>query len=241
MSRVKSVLRVSIVIAVLLYCIDEERCLHGRCETPAVLNALVVQSNAVKYPLYEQCHSIWASLVMGGDGHTICDVGCLVCSIAMAMHGFHITIEGAESNPQTLNHWLQLHHGYTENRSDLIEENMDSLHPGYFKWPNDGMHVTNDLPLTVIAEYMTRPVPRVVIAHVEDGHHFVLCTGVDIDNNRVKVNDPWKSHTKRDFYNYTEVVGWRLFDMKPMRGVAIGKRKARQTKSQAMILGQLKV
>ena len=51
----------------------------------------------------------------------------------------------------------------------------------------------------------------VVVANVMNGRHFVLATGwSDSDPQTVYVNDPGFS---RSSYDYSDIVGWRLFDM----------------------------
>ncbi len=43
---------------------------------------------------------------------TICQVGCLMTSISEALRGKNIQIEGQDSDPGVLNHWLQRNGGY---------------------------------------------------------------------------------------------------------------------------------
>ena len=60
-------------------------------------------------------------------------------------------------------------------------------------------------------EYIDRKVPRIVIANVMQGEHFVLIVGYRSDNDTLIVND---SGFNRNSYSYSnDVVGWRLFDM----------------------------
>ena len=44
---------------------------------------------------------------MGENNKTICQVGCLMTSISMALNGWNITIGSKKSNPETLNEWLR--------------------------------------------------------------------------------------------------------------------------------------
>lgn len=83
------------------------------------------------YPLYKQCDSRWGNHMMVTK--TICQVGCLMSSVSMALHGHNITIEGKESNPDTLNHWLRLHQGY-DGGNDLEEEVVPKINPGIQFW-----------------------------------------------------------------------------------------------------------
>ena len=85
------------------------------------------------------------------------------------------------------------------------------INPSHISWPADGMHRTNDLPISKIQEFLKAGRP--VIANVMKGAHFVLVIGWDVDNSdTLYINDPGFN---RDTYSYSaDVVGWRLFDMK---------------------------
>jgi hypothetical protein len=140
---------------------------------------------------------------------TVCSVGCLMSSISAALAGRNITIAGSISTPGTLNAWLRSNGGY-DSDNDLEDSAVPNIDPTRIAWPADGMHVHNDLSMNTIRAYLVRG--RVVIANVDAGHHFVLVTGWDYqDEDRVLVND---SGFNRTSYSYsTDVVGWRIFDM----------------------------
>lgn len=163
------------------------------------------------FPLYKQCDEKWGSNNMGINNQTICQVGCLMSSISMALDGFNVQIEGATSTPATLNAFLRTHDGYVKGTSDLEESAVPKI-SSRITWPKDGMHTSNDLSYTKIGEYLNTDPPRVVIANVLHGHHFVLVTAVDnITNDNLYVHDPGFA---RSTYSYkTDVVGWRLFDI----------------------------
>lgn len=83
------------------------------------------------YPLYKQCDPAWAATEIGSaPGITICDVGCLMSSVSMALAYNGIVVpsgwpgstpgQNTTANPQTLNGWLQAHGGYDDN-DDLDE------------------------------------------------------------------------------------------------------------------------
>lgn len=61
------------------------------------------------YPLYKQCDSRWGDELMVHI--SICTAGCLMSSTSMALGGHNIAVTGQESNPGTLNAWLQQHGG----------------------------------------------------------------------------------------------------------------------------------
>ena len=146
---------------------------------------------------------------------TICDVGCLMSSISMAINGWNISISGQTSDPATLNEWLRDNNGYTSG-SDLEEDVIPNIDPTQITWPSDGMHTTNDLPLDTIRAYLLTE--RVVIANVMHGQHFVLVTGFSYsDPDTLYVNDPGFETTTYSYSN--DVVGWRIFHMKPRSGM----------------------
>jgi hypothetical protein len=175
------------------------------------------------YPLYKQCDPVcclvsssiaslhgqrWANNIMEPP-ETICDVGCLMSSISMAINGWNISISGQTSDPATLNEWLRDNNGYTSG-SDLEEDVVPNIDPAI--WPLDGMHTTNDLTLDTIRGLLIHK--RVVIANVMHGEHFVLVTGFSYsDPDTLYVNDPGFNTTTYSYSN--DVVGWRLFHMKP--------------------------
>jgi hypothetical protein len=179
------------------------------------LAALVTGTSALnttvpfEYPLYGQCDEKWGDDMM--DTKTICDVGCLMSSTAMALAGSSIPIRGeVESTPKTLNQWLKHNDGYEGN--NLVEEQVPLIDPERIVWPADGMHREKDLSYATIVEYLTSDPPRIVIGNVNNGSHFVLITGYsDEDHDTFVVNDPGYH---KDQYSYkSDVVGFRLFDM----------------------------
>ena len=129
-----------------------------------------------------------------------------------------VRVAGA-SPPHTIEYWragawLRAHNGYTPT-NDFEESALDSvsslLSPGAVRWPKDGMHTKNDLNWTVLRDYLSAKPPRVVIANVLHGHHFVLTVGLSGDGDTILVNDPGFDKTN---YSYSkDVVGWRIFDM----------------------------
>jgi hypothetical protein len=65
------------------------------------------------YPLYKQCDSRWKNDKMGTK--TICQVGCLMSSVSMAISHNGRKIDGSSSTPKSLNAWLKKHGGYSGN------------------------------------------------------------------------------------------------------------------------------
>lgn len=173
----------------------------------------------VRYPLYKQCNSTsWGNNPMGANGQTVCQVGCLMSSTSMAIAGSGIRIPGyGASNPGSLNAWIRANHGYTPN-SALDESIIPKIAPTRIRWPADGMHTTNDIPLTTIKQYLDADVPRIVIANVMHGHHFVLVVGYQLEANGTISSSLWVNDPGFEKFTYDynqDVVGWRLFDMIP--------------------------
>lgn len=163
------------------------------------------------YPVYKQCDPRWGSHVMGANNDTICQVGCLMSSISSGIAGTGIRINRTTiATPLTVDLFLQTHNGFTYG-SDLKESVIPQIDPLRIQWPADGMHLTNDIPFATIKQYIDQAVPRIVIANVMHGEHFVLIVGYRADNDTLIVND---SGFNRNSYSYSQdVVGWRLFNM----------------------------
>ena len=138
-------------------------------------------------------------------------------STSMAIAGNNIRIPGfGPSNPQNLNSWLRANDGYTS-YSAMKESYIPKIAPRHISWPSDGMHVKNDIPMATIRKYLDADVPRIVIANVMHGHHFVLVVGYDdVNPDLLYVNDP--GFNKLTYSYSQDVVGWRLFDMIPTSG-----------------------
>ena len=177
----------------------------------AVLSRYVVGGTDVNrtYPLFKQCVSDggpWGDDIMVTK--TICQVGCLMSSVSMALNGTGIPINTTTpSDPGTLNAWLRANGGY-DNSNDLIETKVPEISPDRIAWPDDGMHKANDLSIAEVRDFLDEG--RIVILNVMNGEHFVLCVGVDADSSLYLVND---SGFTRGNYSYGEVVGYRIFDM----------------------------
>ena len=166
----------------------------------------------VAYPLYKQCDPSW-----GADAihvRTVCAVGCLMSSTAMALAQRRIGIPSATATsaatPGSLNAWLLAHSGYVNGTDDLEEAAVVGLDPARIAWnESSSMHRTNDLTWAAVVSLLEAG--AAVIANVMSGHHFVLVVGVDdpAQGDTLYVNDPGFD---RPSYSFTrDVVGWRLF------------------------------
>lgn len=160
------------------------------------------------YPFYKQCDNNWGNDIMVTK--TICSVGCLMSSTSMAIYGTNILINNNQSNPQQLNNWCKNTPNCYDDSNDLSEVVVTQIDPSRIFWDDvTSMHRTNDLSFETIISYLQKG--RIVIANVNSGHHFVLVTGYSTTgDNTYYVNDPGYD---RNTYTYSEVVGYRIFDM----------------------------
>ena len=70
---------------------------------------------------------------------TICEVGCLMSSVAMALAFNKVAINGAQADPATLNQWLRSNNGYVGD-SSLEEGAVPRINPAQVWWPSDADH-----------------------------------------------------------------------------------------------------
>lgn len=192
------------------------------------------------YPLFKQCDPTWASDII--HIKTVCAVGCLMSSTAMALSQRGIPIPASSANgalnatPGTLNAWLLANGGYVGDTDDLDEAVVVKLDPSRISWTNASMHRSNDLSWGHVVALLRSG--AVVIANVLAGRHFVLVVGVDdeIAGSTLYVNDAGFS---RASYSYKDVVGWRLYGMaaraRPHTGHAAVADLAAQTSMRAQM------
>jgi hypothetical protein len=80
-------------------------------------------------------------------------------------------------------------------------------------WPADGHHAAN-ISYTQLASILTANVPRVMIANVLHGRHFVLVVGVDsVSNDTLWVRD--SGFNRATYSLQQDVLSWRIFDVAP--------------------------
>ena len=175
------------------------------------------------YPTFKQCDARWGSDLIVDE--TVCAVGCLMSSIAAALHGAGYAAGTAAApppavDPGTLNAWLRANGGYTKG-NDLEEAVVPKIAPpGDVVWPPDAMQLNaSAVGMRTLRGWLTRvdaatnaSRPRVVIANVLHGRHFVLVVGWDaFDEDTLIVRD---SGFDRTTYSHSrDVVGYRLFDV----------------------------
>ena len=60
------------------------------------------------------------------EKETICEVGCLLSSVSMALNHYQIQVDNHEVDPGTLNTWLRENKGYFSD-DGMIEKTLDKL------------------------------------------------------------------------------------------------------------------
>ena len=99
----------------------------------------------------------------------MCQVGCLVSSVAMALTG-----TGHNYNPSTLNAWLKANKGYT-NKDDFVWASINTF----------GLTFEGKIPNSLIR--LNLDVGYVLIINVKKGAHWVLATSYN--QNTIYVKD----------------------------------------------------
>ena len=135
-----------------------------------MLLMLVVCIVGRSYPLYKQCNSDWGNEIIGTSSKTICQVGCLMSSAAMALSG-----TGNSYNPGSLNKWLTANSGYASGDL-LIWASIDKLGLT-FKGKVSNADIKKNIDIG-----------NVVISNVHNGAHWVLAHSYNGDT--IFVNDP---------------------------------------------------
>mmetsp|Transcript_11328 Transcript_11328/g.39468 ORF Transcript_11328/g.39468 Transcript_11328/m.39468 type:complete len:560 (-) Transcript_11328:178-1857(-) len=133
------------------------------------------------WTLYKQCGMHWSNDRLGTSSQTICDAGCAMSSVAMALATEHERVNGDHIDPGRLNSWLRDHGGY-EGGDELVWNAVAKL---------GRLHVKSAGPLSAakIREEVSHCHP--VIANVRGGSHWVLIVGWDDkDEDNFLVNDP---------------------------------------------------
>mmetsp|Transcript_10849 Transcript_10849/g.10762 ORF Transcript_10849/g.10762 Transcript_10849/m.10762 type:complete len:147 (+) Transcript_10849:186-626(+) len=135
-------------------------------------------------PLYKQCNSKWGSKKMGSK--TVCQVGCLMSSMSMALAGLGKKISGQTVNPGNFNDWLRSHHGYSGNLYvwGAAESTFKVKYQGQ---KQGGTHTIDSKHITIL--------------NVRNGGHWVLATSKS--GNTYKVLDPGY---QKSSYTTSEVV-----------------------------------
>eukprot|EP01016_Furgasonia_blochmanni_P019229 TRINITY_DN215_c0_g1_i7.p1 TRINITY_DN215_c0_g1~~TRINITY_DN215_c0_g1_i7.p1 ORF type:complete len:291 (+),score=37.33 TRINITY_DN215_c0_g1_i7:126-875(+) len=158
-----------------------------------ILALLGFEGYTEKWVYYSQCDPQWAGDHISTGSKTICQIGCLISSMAMAMGTYDRTCYGKTCNPGLLNRWLTYNGGYEGN---------------LFKWDSVAAFGLNFLGFDDnVASIKSKFADgNVVILNVNQGHHWVLMTGAL--NNGFAINDPGYNKEK---YGDEEVVSSGIF------------------------------
>ncbi|TNV84640.1 hypothetical protein FGO68_gene14701 [Halteria grandinella] len=154
------------------------------------------------YPLFKQCDPAWGDNPLGVSGdRTVCQSGCLVSSVAMALNDCSIMLpvneEELAANPGTLNSWLKVNNGF----EDGFGFNWTSIDTLGFVWEKFSQNATE------LQE--AHDMDKKIFLHVRNLDHYVLMTGYSkgsLPNNLDSVffvNDP--NHDV-NYYTATEVI-----------------------------------
>jgi hypothetical protein len=144
------------------------------------------------YPLFKQCDGRW-----GGNyliSQTVCQVGCLMSSVSMALNGLGKSVNGQSSNPGVLNAFLRSNGGYVSGNL-FVWGAVSRFGLSYQGQPSNQA----EIKAAICAN-------KVVILNVMGGGHWVLATGYD--GNTFYVND---SGFNRSSYSGGEVVRAGIF------------------------------
>lgn len=155
-----------------------------------VLCTLLALALSRSYPMYKQCDSRWGNEQLGTSSKTICQAGCAISSVAMALEG-----TGHHQNPSTLNSWLKAHGGYSGG-DGLVWSAVNSL----------GLTFAGKFPNSEIKKALDAG--KVVICNVNNGGHWVLAHSYSGDN--IMVNDPGfnrASYTLGEIVNNNAIYG----------------------------------
>ena len=162
-------------------------------------------------PLYKQCDPRWGADEMGVDGDgersTICGEGCAMSCVAMGLAGIGAHIDGARVTPGSLNAWLEQEDGYECDSGDCNNLVLDAP-----ERLTSRLVLVGESPKPPLAQ-VTGDVASgnyIYLAHVNDGHHFVLVTGTDEPANNITVHDPGYA---RATYGYDEVSDMLVYEV----------------------------
>jgi len=160
---------------------------HYSGENPVQAHTMNAPAN---YPHYSQGDPQWKGQSLGNSGESIGAAGCLMSSVASMVAGRGGQVNGAAPNPATMNQWLKSNGGFQG--PNFV---WDSLKPLGFNFENivggNKDTITNALSSG-----------KNVLLHVNNGHHYVLATGVTPTGYTVM--DPGYPRTEYSFGEVSE-------------------------------------
>jgi len=129
-------------------------------------------------PMLKQCDSRWGSTRLGTSSKTICQSGCAISSVAMALNS-----RGANVNPATFNDWLIHNSGYVNGNLlawGAVNKFGRMTLMNYYRG-------AGSLSVANLKSFVNQGYP--VIVNVRSGGHWVLVVG-NTSGNDFLVNDP---------------------------------------------------
>eukprot|EP01080_Neovahlkampfia_damariscottae_P009716 gene9716-1921_t len=132
------------------------------------------------YPLYKQCDRRWGNDKLGSSS-TVCKVGCLITSVAMALKGLGKKINGATATPKNFNAFLRANRGYQGNL--FIWGSVARFGLKYQGQIRDIAGIKR----AVCAK-------KIVSLNIDRGGHWVLAVGVN-SNGSFQILDPGRTRS----------------------------------------------
>jgi hypothetical protein len=154
---------------------------------------------------------------------SVAAVGCLMCSVAVGLRNRGITLPGnIPVDPSTFNTYIKQHDGY--DNDNFIHTVINPICPPEspqcvtFYNLTDGRHAAQDLSAEeihdmLLGKYYSRSIH--VVANVNNGRHFVPIIGWNKNiPTRFKTIDSAGGTYGREWFDWAEIVGWRLYDIR---------------------------
>ncbi len=208
--------RLSILIATLWLCASAVALPIAASRDPNNCNVHDGKFPGPVLPLFKQCDPRWGDDVI--ETTTVCKVGCLMSSIASALAGHGVLVDGENANPGTLNAWLRSNGGYDKDND--LEEGVIPKLSSRVSWTCSWCGAFRNATAFSISDIAQQlELGHVIIANVDAGGHFVVATGYNITEETIFVND---SGFTRNCYPMNQVVGWRIFEMDASSAVCNG-------------------
>jgi len=141
------------------------------------------------------------------EDDTICDQGCAMSSVSMALSGLGLKIDGEQTTPGSLNAWLQSNSGYTcigDDCCNLVLAAPDRLPGSPLKLIGE-----NPKPPAYVLRQELLADRTVFVAHVRNNSHFVLLTGSQSDST-FEVNDPFYNKTSYEYDDISDVISYSI-------------------------------
>ena len=182
------------------------------------------ESAGLVYPLYKQCSPAWGADKMGLANcsvstcagatfgrDTVCNEGCAVSCVSMALRTYGYMLDGKAANPGTLNAWLVHNNGYS-----CIDGNCNNLNLAQVEKIDvyGGIEYVGEIFRPALSQtYILKALncDMVVIGHVHNRTHFVLLNGsVDAEGNTYTVMDPFFNSTTYSYEDISDAIVYKI-------------------------------